>query len=170
MDNNWMKSYNGELLIVGKTYEVNGQFYTYAGDFDSVDDVPRTICCFTMGDEFRLRKVIPNFNVQQTKVVRRNRPGDENPINTVIKDTDNELMVKAKAGLKYKEVTRGDFKNSYEKDSDMHNALWCIENQDTLSWARFTDLCNRFGIGYTLTIYDAQDPSKVIDNFGFGGN
>ena len=82
MDGSWMKTYNGELLIEGKIYEVNGQFYTYAGDFKSVDEVPRMICCFTIGDEFRLRKSIPNFSSPAPKVVRRNRPGDDNPINT----------------------------------------------------------------------------------------
>ena len=163
MGNPWIKSWNGNMLIVGQVYQVNGNFYTYAGDFQKMEDVPRMICCFTIGDEFRVRHSVPNFNVPVQKVIRRNRPDDDNPINTDIKDTDNSLMVMIKTGLKHKGVTRGDFKNSYDKDSDMHNALWRIENEDKLSWDRFTDLCRRFGLHYSLSLYDEVGTIEEID-------
>ena len=170
MGNPWIKSWNGNMLIVGQVYQVNGNFYTYAGDFQKMEDVPRMICCFTIGDEFRVRHSVPNFNVPVQKVIRRNRPDDDNPINTEIKDTDNSLMVMIKTGLKHKGITRGDFKNSYDKDSDMHNALWRIENEDKLSWDRFTDLCRRFGLHYSLSLYDEVGTIEEIDTgLGEGG-
>ena len=39
MGNPWIKSWNGNVLIVGQVYQVNGNFYTYAGDFQKMEDV-----------------------------------------------------------------------------------------------------------------------------------
>lgn len=164
----WVKSFKGEALITGCSYNVNGEFLVYAGDFKSTDEVPRTICCYTIGDEMHCRHVIPNF-ASPEKINRRKRSDDDRPIDTNIKDTDNTLMVMIKTGFKQKGITRGDFKEKYTSDSDMNNALRCIENGDNLSWARFTDLCQRFSMYYDLCLYDADGQIEEIDTGGRNG-
>ena len=167
----WGKAYKGEILIEGKVLYINNQFYTYAGDFESIEDVPRTICCYTIGDEFHVRNSIPNLDNTNIKLPKRKRPDDDKPINTVIKDSDNSLMVMIKTGLKHKGITKGDFKAAYNSDSDMHNALWCVENGDNLSWSRFTDMCQRFDLDYDLCLYDTDKTSSIniIEEIDTGG-
>ena len=162
----WGKKWNDQALIYDTEINVNGRFYKYVGDFTSTTEVPRTICCYTIGDEFHTRNIIPNLNVPAPKIARRSRPDDTELIKTDIKDTDNSLMVMMKTALAHKKVTKGIFKAAYDNDSDMHNALFCIEKGDNLSWARFTDMCRRFGLYYSLCVYD--DDTASIEEIDTG--
>lgn len=100
--------------------------------------------------------------------MKRKRADDDRPINTEITDEDNLLMAMMKSALRQKEVTRGDFKQLYENDSDMNNSLRAIEQGGNLSWGRFQDLTSRMKINYDLQLYDkdgtaiSQDKPKPV--------
>lgn len=160
----WDKTYMGEPLIKGYVYKINGEFWTYAGDFNSANEVPVAMCCYTIGDELRVRRAIPRVT-PGTNRSKRNRVDDGRPIDTGIKDNDNSLMILTKTALRKKGITRGQFKSVYSNDSDMNNALRTIENGDNLSWARFVDFCQRFNFYYDLKLYDT---SEVIEEFDTG--
>lgn len=158
----WYKTYNGEVLVPGRIYNIQGKFWAYAGDFKDSKDVEMFPCCYTIGDELRIKNVVFNTNVVKERPKRKKRTDDDRPIDLSIKDTDNSLMVLIKTALSYKKITRGDFKQMYNNDSDMNNALRCIESGDNLSWARFTDLAQRLNISYNLKIYDKDDAIEEI--------
>ena len=94
--------------------------------------------------------------------VKRRRVDDNRPIMTDIKDEDNQLMALAKTVLREKEVTRGDFKELYDNDSDMNNSLRSVESSGNLSWSRFTDICDRMGVSYEITLKD-KDGNIIED-------
>lgn len=156
----WSKTWSGYPLIIGNVYSVANEFWVYAGDFVHKKDVPNVPCCYTMGDEFRIRRITPNTFAPKPKD-KRKRNDDDRPIDTEIKDNDNTLMILIKTALKHNDVTRGDFKLLYQNVSDMNNSLRCIENGENLSWARFVDLCRRLGVTYDLSIY-ANDQTKIL--------
>jgi hypothetical protein len=163
----WLaKTYNNIPLIVGNAYNVNNEFWTYVGDFKSKEEVPNAACCYTIGDEFKIRRSIPNTFAPKPKD-KRKRNDDDRPIDTSIKDTDNTLMILIKTALLHKNITRGDFKASYTNVSDMNNALRCIENGENLSWARFIDLCQRFHIVYNLSIFDDNVDKEILKVGGY---
>jgi hypothetical protein len=157
----WYKTWNDEILIEGNIYKVNNEFCVYAGNFQSKNDVPRVNCCYTLGDVMLVRHVRINERQELPPVERRRHYDDERPIDTLIKDTDNTLMILIKTALQFKNITRGDFKTFYPNVSDMNNLLRCIEKGDNLSWARFTDLVVKLGISYRLSIY--SDDVKITE-------
>lgn len=152
---------SGEPFIVGNSYYFKNSFWVYLGDFKSQLDVPNVQGCYTLGDEILIRSYIKVVPMIKEKVKRR-RVDDNRPIMTDIKDDDNQLMTLAKTLLQEKEVTRGDFKELYDNDSDMNNSLRCVECGGNLSWSRFTDICDRMGISYDITLRD-KDGNVVGD-------
>jgi hypothetical protein len=157
----WYRTWNDEILIKGNVYKINNEFCVYAGDFRFKSEVPRVNCCYTIGDVMMIRHVKINERQELPATERRRHYEDERPIDTTIKDIDNNLMVLIKTALQAKNITRGDFKILYPNVSDMNNILRCIEKGDNLSWARFTDLVSKLGITYNLSIY--SDNEKLIE-------
>jgi hypothetical protein len=153
----WRKTWNGEILSVGNVYRVGKEFCVYAGDFDRTEDAPKVFCCYTIGDELKVRHIITNPKDEIPLEMRRKRVDDERPIDTTLKDTDNALMVFIKIALRKKKITRGDFRKLYTNVSDMNNVLRCIEKGDSLSWMRFTDLLDRLQLTYNLDVYDNDE-------------
>jgi hypothetical protein len=93
--------------------------------------------------------------------IKRKRVDDCRPINTEIDDKDNALMVKCKTILDEKGITRGEFKQLYDDDSDFNNSLRTIENSGTLSWGRFTDVMDRTDVDVEIVCRDRKT-GKVI--------
>jgi len=152
---------SGEPFIVGNSYYFKNNFWVYLGDFKSPLDVPNVHGCYTLGDEIHIRSSIKVVPMIKEKVKRR-RVDDNRPIMTDIKDEDNQLMALAKTVLREKEVTRGDFKELYDNDSDMNNSLRSVESSGNLSWSRFTDICDRMGVSYEITLKD-KDGNIIED-------
>ena len=147
------KTYKGRPLIVGNPYKVEDSWYIYMGDFVNETLVPNVVCCYTIGDGFYIRSSTPDFN-RPIMPQRRRRADDDVKIKAPIKDTDNTLMVLIKTLIDKKNITRGDFKELYTNVSDMNNVLRCIISDENLSWARFTDLCDKLDVQYDMTIRD----------------
>jgi hypothetical protein len=156
-NNKWYKTWNGEILIVGNIYKVGKEFCVYAGDFKTNEEAPPVFCCYTIGDEMKIRHININIEHELPLRERKRKVEDDRPIDTTIKDTDNTLMILLKTALQYKNIVRGDFRQFYPNVSDMNNILRCIEKGDNLSWARFTDLLEKLHIPYNLSIYDEHD-------------
>lgn len=161
-DGMWVKTDpNGKPFYKGAQYFFKGQFWTYAGDFKSSSEIPiDQPCCYTIGDEIKIHRGIPVIPVTKEKV-KRKRVDDCRPINTEIDDKDNVLMVKCKTILEEKGITRGEFKQLYDDDSDFNNSLRTIENSGTLSWSRFTDVMDRTDVEVELVCRDKKT-GKVI--------
>jgi hypothetical protein len=154
------KTWNNEILIPGNVYKVNNEFCVYAGDFKNKDDVPKNFCCYTIGDEMKVRHVKTNLNQELPLRNRKRRVEDDRPIDTISKESDNTLMLLIKSSIQHKNITRGDFRRLYPNISDMNNILRCIEKGENLSWARFTDLLDKLEVTYTLEVYD--DKGEII--------
>ena len=161
----WTKCYKGEPLVIGYVYNIDGEWFSYAGDFKTTEEVPHCVCCFTIGDELKRRRIIPMMNTPRDRI-KRKRADDCKSIDTKIKDIDSSLMILIKTALEYKNVTRGEFKQLYDNDSDMNNALRVIENGGSLSWARFTDFCQRLRLNYDLKLFDGGKENTLIENMG----
>ena len=163
----WLKTTpTGERLIVGKQYLFLGRYWVYAGDFNDIREVPNIHCCYTIGNQIRVHTgVSPAMNLERKKI-KRKRQDDGRKINTDISDQDNDLLTLVKTVIKTKDITRGDFKQAYDNDSDMNNYLRHIETQNTLSWPRFTDLHDRIKFGYKLTVFDENGviATAISDN------
>lgn len=167
----WTKTTpDGVPLIVGRSYydKKDGQFWMYMGDFKSTEEVPNVYCYYTIGDCLFKRTSIKRIEIVKEKTHRK-RADDTRPIFTEIHDGDGELLVAAKSLLAIKNITRGDFKEKYDNDSDMNNSMRAIETGDSLSWNRLTDICDRFDIKCNLTFTDAKtgeiiplDKPKVV--------
>jgi hypothetical protein len=158
----WCKTWNGEILVRGNVYKVGNEFCVYAGDFKSKDEVPKLFCCYTIGDDLKVRHPILNTQQELPLRERKRRTEDDRPIDTTSKDTDNNLMVLIKSALQFKNVTRGDFRRLYPNVSDMNNILRCIEKGENLSWTRFTDLAEKLNLDYDLSIFaDGQIITKI---------
>jgi hypothetical protein len=153
----WSKTWNNEMLIIGNIYKVGNEFCVYVGDFKSEDDVPIVFCCYTLGDEMRVRHLTLDAKSEIPVKERRKRADDDRPIDTTIKNTDNTLMLLIKSALQQKNITRGDFRRLYPNTSDMNNILRCIENGERLSWPKFTDLAEKLHITYSLEIFDEDN-------------
>jgi hypothetical protein len=154
--NKLYKTWNNEILIVGNVYKINNEFCVYAGDFKSKEDVPKVFCCYTIGDNMKVRHIRTNINELVPLRNRKRRSEDDRPIDTRVKDTDNTLMVLIKAALQHKNISRGDFRRLYPNISDMNNVLRCIEKGDNLSWTRFNELLEKLTMTYGLEIKDAD--------------
>jgi hypothetical protein len=89
---------------------------------------------------------------------KKHRDSDDRPIDTSVKDNDNELMAIAKQVIKREEITHNEFKNLFESSSDFNNFLRQIERCDNLSFNRFTELLKRLGLEYSLDVY------KLVEN------
>ena len=162
--NIWTKTTpDGKPLIRGNSYFFVGQWWTYAGDFQNVEQVPNWRCCYTIGNQIKIRRGIPMPNMPTKEKIKRKRADDSRPINTDINDEDNPLLVMTKEALSKKSITRGTFKSLYDNDSDMNNCLRHIETQNTLSWSRFTDISERLGLDYSVTLKDKN--GNVISSF-----
>jgi hypothetical protein len=153
----WYKTWNGEILIVGNVYKVGSEFYVYAGDFKSREEVPRVSCCFTIGDVLKTKRIEINTQQELPLKERKRRTDDDRPIDTTIKGTDNTLMILVKSVIQKKNITRGHFKEFYQNVSDMNNILRCIEKGENLSWTRFNDLIEKLNASYKLSVYDEDD-------------
>jgi hypothetical protein len=160
---NWRKTWNGEILVFGNIYKVNNEFCVYAGDFKSIAEVPRSFCCYTIGDEMRVRHVRLDPDGELPPKERKRRVDDDRPIDTAINNIDNTLMILIKTAIKHKRITRGDFKRFYPNISDMNNILRCIEKGENLSWARFNDLIEKLNITYRLMVFD-EDKTLIGSN------
>jgi hypothetical protein len=152
----WLKTWEGEILIPGNVYKIKNEFCVYAGDFKSKDEAPKVFCCYSIGDLLKIRHIEVNINSENELPLkeRRKRVDDDRPIDTTIKDSDNTLMLLIKTAMQYKNITRGDFKRFYPNISDMNNILRCIERGEHLSWLRFCDLIDKMGVRYELQIFD----------------
>jgi hypothetical protein len=148
------KTWNNEILIVGNVYKINNEFCVYAGDFKNKDDVPKNFCCYTIGDEMKVRHININIDQELPLRSRKKRVEDDRPIDTTSKETDNNLMLLIKTAIQHRNITRGDFRKLYPNISDMNNILRCIEKGENLSWARFTDLIDKLQVTYSLEIFD----------------
>ena len=162
-DGMWIKTApNGEKFYKGHPYFFKGQFWTYAGDFKSSSEVPvHEACCYTIGDEIKIHRGIPVIPPTNKEKVKRKRVDDCRPINTEIDDKDNVLMVKCKTILEEKGITRGEFKQLYDDDSDFNNSLRTIENSGSLSWSRFTDVMDRTDVDVEIVCRDRKT-RKII--------
>jgi hypothetical protein len=155
------KTWNDEILILGNIYKINNEFCVYAGDFKNKQNVPKVSCCYTIGDEMRVRHIKTDLNQELPLRQRKKRSEDDRPIDTTVKDSDNTLMILIKSAIQYKNITRGEFRKLYPNISDMNNILRCIEKGENLSWTRFTDLVERLCITYRLSIYDNDEIINV---------
>jgi hypothetical protein len=153
---NWYKTWNGEVLVVGNIYKVNNEFCVYAGDFKNKEDVPQVFCCYTIGDIMKVRHVKIDITQELPLRNRKKRTEDDRPIDTTSKDSDNTLMLLVKSAIQYRNITRGDFRRMYPNISDMNNILRCIEKGDILSWPRFNDLIDRMNVSYKLSVFDNE--------------
>jgi hypothetical protein len=153
----WYKTWGGEILIPGNVYKVKDEFCVYAGDFNSKKEAPIAFCCYTIGDELKVRHVAIDSQVELPLKERRRKSDDDRPIDNTIKDADNTLMILIKTAVQFKNITRGDFRQLYPNLSDMNNILRCIEKGDNLSWGRFTDLIDKLNISYDLSIFNEDD-------------
>jgi hypothetical protein len=151
---NWYKTWNDQVLVVGNVYKINNEFCVYAGDFKTKEEVPKSFCCYTIGDTMRVRHTIINDKAEIPLRERRKKTEDDRVIDTTSKDTDNTLMVLIKSALQHKNISRGDFRRIYPNLSDMNNILRCIEKGDTLSWGRFNDILEKLDMTYSLSIFD----------------
>jgi hypothetical protein len=158
----WLKTWDGEVLIPGNIYKVRNEFCVYAGDFTTTGEVPKVFCCYTIGDQMKVRHVEVDIHNSEELPFRerRKRVDDDRPIDTTVKDTDNTLMLLIKGALQYRNITRGDFKRFYPNISEMNNILRCIEKGENLSWVRFTNLIEKLEIFYRLSIFD--DKNEII--------
>ena len=154
---------DGEPLIIGRQYynKDDGRFWIYVGDFKSKDDVPNVYCYFTIGECLFKRSTIKVDDMPNKEKVHRKRADDSRPIFTDISDEDNTLMVRAKTVLFEKEITRGDFKEMYDNDSDMNNSLRSVENGGNLSWARFTDIMDKTNVDIEIITRD-RSTGKIL--------
>lgn len=146
--------YGGEPLVVGRNYYYNGENFRYAGDFTDARLVPNCTCIYTLGDAILIHRFIPPSNIMPKEKIKRKRADDLRPINTDVSDEDNSLMSMTKSILNKKEITRGEFKQLYDNDSDMNNSLRTIEQGGNLSFPRFDDLNRRMNLFYNITVYD----------------
>lgn len=163
----WMKTTpTGEPLIVGKQYLFKDRYWVYAGDFNNINEVPNIHCCYTIGNQIRVHSSVSPAISPERKKIKRKRVDDCRKIATDISDQDNDLLTLVKEVITTKGITRGDFKQAYDNDSDMNNCLRHIETQNTLSWPRFTDLHDRIKFGYKLTVFDENGiiATAVSDN------
>jgi hypothetical protein len=151
---------NGLQLIIGNSYPFSGEFWEYVGDFDSIKDAPKRRCCYTVDNKMFVRRVLINENSPKE---RRKRTDDSRPIDTTVKDEDNTLMVLVKQALKYRGITRGEFRKLFDNTSDMNNMLRCIECGDKLSWPRFTDMIFRLNLKYDLAVYSETENGEKED-------
>lgn len=190
----WIKTTpSGEPLIVGNSYQFNGNYYTYIGDFDEYIEkhkdvimsemmrdtsgnkgiekflpIPNVPCIYTISDKILARNIM-TYRPTVINKQKRKRNDDSRPINTEISEQDNTLMSMMKQTLQTKEITRGDFKDLYNNDSDMNNCLRCIEVGGNLSWPRFTDLAERIpGVNIRMQIYD--NDGAVISEMDTGAH
>jgi hypothetical protein len=145
------KCYNNIPLIPGNSYNIRGEFWEYEGRFDTVSDVPNKRCCYTVGNALYIKRRTENFSKPKE---RRKRADDEREIDTSIKEHDDTLMVLTKQSLRTKHITRGDFRKLFESTSDMNNMLHQIEIGDKLSWSRFTEMNEKLGLKYNVTVYE----------------
>ncbi len=161
----WTKTTpDGQPLIRVKAYYFVGQWWVYIGDFVSKDQVPNMNCCYTIGNQINIRRGIPMPSLPAKEKIKRKRADDSRPINTDINDDDNPLLVMTKEALAKNGITRGRFKEMYPgNDSDMNNCLRHIETQNTLSWSRFTDVAERMGLDYSVTLKDKN--GNIISSF-----
>lgn len=156
----------GNPLIVGNSYCYNGENFRYIGDFTDARSVPNCTCMYTIGDAILIKRYIQNNTMPREKI-KRKRVDDMRPINTDIVDDDNSLMSMMKSILNKREVTRGDFKQLYDNDSDMNNSLRTIEQGGNLSYPRFEDLNNRLGVGFKIVAYD-KNSLEILEELDTG--
>jgi len=160
----WIKTTpDGKPLIVGQNYCFVGQWWVYAGDFESSDQVPNINCCYTIGNQIKIRRGIPMGTPQVREKIKRVRKDDSRPINTDISDQDGPLLIMMKEALAKEGVTKKRFKDFYESDSDFNNCLRHIETQNTLSWSRFDDLRDRMGLECEVTL--KHKDGSIVSHF-----
>lgn len=152
-----IKYYNSRPLIVGNSYNVKGQFWEYVGDFNSIKEVPEQRCCYTVQNGFFIRRHIEQFTKSKD---RRRRVDDEKPIDITIRDNDNTLMILIKQALRVKGINRGHFRKMFKSTSDMNNMLRQIENGESLSFARFSEMINKLNLEYDLVVYEKVNGKK----------
>lgn len=151
---------DGIPYIVGESYLINGEMWVYAGDFTELGaaKVPNIRCCYIVGDCVYIRRFIkqtvPTKTTQQR--IKHHRADDDKPVNTAIGETDNILMRLGKTTLEKKNVTRGDYRNLYDTDSETNNSLRTIENGGNLSFPRFIDIVSRLGGSVDIKVHDAD--------------
>ena len=155
----WYKTTpDGTKLVIGDSYYFVGQWWVYVGDFTDISRVPNVDCCYTIGNQIRVHRKFRHMSSQgNIRKVTRKRADDSRPINTDITDQDGMLMVMMKEILAKKHITRGVFKDLYKgADSDMNNCLRLVEQGNSLTFARFEDLCSRIKLPYKVTVYDTD--------------
>lgn len=163
----WLKTTpDGKRLVVGNQYCFNGKWWVYVGDYNSQSEAPNMNCCYTVGNRIYTRTKT-QVTIMPREKIKRKRADDGRPINTDINDEDGGLLVLMKTALKKKEVTRSDFKQLYDNDSDMNNSLRQIEAGNTLSWGKFTDLADRMHLPYKLQLFNTD--GSVIETYNSDG-
>lgn len=160
----WVKTTpDGKPLIVGQNYCFVGQWWVYAGDFENSNQVPNINCCYTIGNQIKIRRGIPMGTPPVKEKVKRVRKDDSRPINTDITDQDSPLLIMMKEALAKEGITKQTFKSFYDNDSDFNNCLRHIETQNTLSWGRFDDLRDRMDLECEVTL--KRKDGTVVSQF-----
>lgn len=163
----WLKTTpDGKRLVVGNQYCFNGKWWVYVGDYNSQFEAPNINCCYTVGNRIYTRTKT-QVNIMPREKIKRKRADDGRPINTDINDEDGGLLVLMKTALKKNEVTRSEFKQLYDNDSDMNNSLKQIESGNSLSWKKFTDLADRMHLPYKLQLFNTD--GSVIETYNSDG-
>lgn len=120
----------------------------YAGKFDSINEVPREVCAFVIGNALYGRNVSHKYlTSSKQRTPSSNKSQDSSKVlNTTIGPNDNALMIILKQA--FDGHTEDSFKKLYTNPTEMNNCKKSLFDNPSgdFSWKRFIDITTRLGL------------------------